>query len=464
MVHKRLSVSLIFILTLAVALRLLNLNQSFWLDEAAQVIESSRHLSQQLNIAADFHPPLYHLVLHFWLKLGSWEWLVRLPSVVFGVLSIYFAYLTGRVLFNQKVAILSALLLSVSGFHLWYSQETRPYMLFTFTAVASTYFLIQKRWIWYGIFSFASLYTMYFAPFLLLGHLVYVFNFEKKDLKVLLIIYALICAGFLPWMPNFLTQLQTGTGGFFAGWTDIVSQSVSKGVPLTFAKFILGKGSIDNNILYMVLVLPVFLIFLFSLYKLYESNNGRKLQVLFIVPLTAAFVVSFFIPILAPQRMIFLLPLFYLIQAYGINKLLPICRSFAISIVFITTFLSAILYFTNPYIQREQWRQAVSYVEKTSKKNSISLFAFPEAFAPYLWYSKGLVSGYGVAHSFRVTQIDLISLPSLDRKERVYFFQYLSGLTDPDGLTHTFLTQRQFVNTATVDFPGVGLIYVYDKI
>ena len=55
---------LIVILFLALILRLVNLDQSFWLDEAAQVIESSRPLNQQFNLAADFHPPLYHLFLH----------------------------------------------------------------------------------------------------------------------------------------------------------------------------------------------------------------------------------------------------------------------------------------------------------------------------------------------------------------------------------------------------------------
>ena len=51
--------NLLILLTifLGFLLRIVNLNQSFWLDEAAQVIESARPLSEQLNIAADFHPP-----------------------------------------------------------------------------------------------------------------------------------------------------------------------------------------------------------------------------------------------------------------------------------------------------------------------------------------------------------------------------------------------------------------------
>ena len=59
------------VLILAVLIRIINLNQSLWLDEAAQVLESIRPLSEQLNIAGDFWPPLYHVTLHFWMYLGK---------------------------------------------------------------------------------------------------------------------------------------------------------------------------------------------------------------------------------------------------------------------------------------------------------------------------------------------------------------------------------------------------------
>lgn len=45
------------ILLLALALRLPLLGGSFWLDEAAQYLESARPFSQQLAIREDFQPP-----------------------------------------------------------------------------------------------------------------------------------------------------------------------------------------------------------------------------------------------------------------------------------------------------------------------------------------------------------------------------------------------------------------------
>src|SRR3989344_6087225 len=171
------------ILLITFVLRLVNLNQSFWLDEAAQVIESTRPFSQQFNIASDFHPPLYHLMLHLWLKMGTSEWFARLPSVLFGVLSVFFLYQIGRILFDYKTAVAGAILTSFSAYHIWYSQEARPYILFTFLSLISTYFLLKKQWIRYFVFSLFCMYTLYFAPFLFLGHFVFVVLYGRKDLK-----------------------------------------------------------------------------------------------------------------------------------------------------------------------------------------------------------------------------------------------------------------------------------------
>lgn len=72
----------IAILLLALILRLLLINHSFWLDEAAQAIESARPLSQQLEIAKDFQPPLFHLWLHLFTYLSHAEWWLRLASLI----------------------------------------------------------------------------------------------------------------------------------------------------------------------------------------------------------------------------------------------------------------------------------------------------------------------------------------------------------------------------------------------
>ena len=49
-------------------------------------------------------PPLYYLFLHEFLKIGSNEFLIRLPSVLFFALSIIVCFLIAQKLFDKTIA------------------------------------------------------------------------------------------------------------------------------------------------------------------------------------------------------------------------------------------------------------------------------------------------------------------------------------------------------------------------
>lgn len=452
------------ILLLGLLVRLINLNQSFWLDEAAQVIESSRPLSRQFDIISDFHPPLYHLLLHFWLNFGHSEIWVRLISVIAGVISIYLIYRLGRYFGKEKTGMIAALFLALSPYHVWYSQEARPYMLFVLFSLVSTFMLIRKKWFMYSLAVVLCLYSLYFAPFLMLGHIVYVFFFERKYFRNLLISLFFSGTLFIPWMPSFIRQLERGTSGFFSGWTNIVSMVPVKAVPMTFAKFIFGKGTIDNLLIYGLITMPMFLLFLLGIWKSIEKKEGIKIIILFFVPFITAIAFSFIVPIIAPQRLIFLLPIFLLIITFGIFYLKNIWwKGLAIFIVIITSLIGLVDYYSNPYVQREQWRQAAGYVEKDGTDDSMAIFVFPQPFAPYLWYRDGTVPAIGIAPKFQIGNDDLDKLSTvLVNKNRIYLFQYLTGLTDPSSLTVSFIKSLGYGQTGIKDFPGVGLIYLFE--
>ena len=76
--------SIILFLT-SLIVRLVSANQSFWLDEGVSISFARLPLGSLFtSIANDFHPPLYYLLLHFWLPIaGRAEWLIRLPNIIF---------------------------------------------------------------------------------------------------------------------------------------------------------------------------------------------------------------------------------------------------------------------------------------------------------------------------------------------------------------------------------------------
>ncbi len=87
-----------------------------------------------LLLNEDNHPPLYFALFHLWLKLfpssGDYInlWASRAFPALFGVLAIPVAYLVGKFVFRSTVmANLAALLIAVSPYHIFLSQEARHY-------------------------------------------------------------------------------------------------------------------------------------------------------------------------------------------------------------------------------------------------------------------------------------------------------------------------------------------------
>lgn len=130
--NKEYSILLILIITLGAGLRIYNLGtESYWHDEFIMVRVASESLSYIYNEALDGRPPVYVVSAHFWIKLfGTSETATRSLSAIFGIVSIPMMYLVGKQLYNRKLGILSAFLISVSQFQIYYSQEFRYYSLF----------------------------------------------------------------------------------------------------------------------------------------------------------------------------------------------------------------------------------------------------------------------------------------------------------------------------------------------
>jgi len=91
------------ILLLALILRLINLNQSLWLDEAVQAITAKGSFAYIFQeIIGDFHPPLYHFLMHYWVSIfGSSEIAIRMPSVLFGVGTVWLVYKIAKIICGQ---------------------------------------------------------------------------------------------------------------------------------------------------------------------------------------------------------------------------------------------------------------------------------------------------------------------------------------------------------------------------
>lgn len=227
--------ALVFILLLALGLRLYQLDQeNIWTDEALTI-----HHAQEQDWPEFIHfistteaaPPGHYLFLHYWISwFSDSEFSVRLPSVIFGVLSVWLLFLVVRKFFDQKVALLSSLFMATSMLQILFSQEARLYSLFTFLVLLSAYFFrgINERSgmaIGYFCTIAAALYVNYLAMLVMLFYSVILWlgrkNLSGKFLWAGSLIHLFIVGGMslLLW-PILRVQfsiLNNGLSDIFAG-------------------------------------------------------------------------------------------------------------------------------------------------------------------------------------------------------------------------------------------------------
>ncbi len=211
------SIWIVLVTAMALVLRLVRLDfQPLWWDEGWSVYFAATDPGAMLRLTAvDIHPPLYYLLLHVWIELvGAGPVAVRLLSVLIGVATVPLLYLAGRRLFGREVGLAAALLLAVSPFHVFYSQEVRMYGLVTLLGVAALCFACPggraggRWWVWVGYVAAAAaaLYAEYYAVFLILAlNVVVVLRWARgrrpvKELFSWLAAQAAVVVLYLPWL------------------------------------------------------------------------------------------------------------------------------------------------------------------------------------------------------------------------------------------------------------------------
>jgi mannosyltransferase len=211
------------IILLAFSLRLWGLGaESAWIDEAYSIALAKHSILEILKgTAADQHPPLYYLLLHYWLHFGSSVVYARALSLIVGMIHIGQTLRFGRKLAGDWLALGTGLLLAISPMHVWYSQEARMYILLASLTTASTMELWdclrgKNHWLPYALFSILAIYTHYFAIFVFVGHtfLAFAWAWMKHEKKgVIHWAGAMLVVGlaFLPWFPISLYQTRFHT-------------------------------------------------------------------------------------------------------------------------------------------------------------------------------------------------------------------------------------------------------------
>ncbi len=329
------------ILILGLILRLISLNQSLWLDEATTALVAKMPIYDFFTkfMPADFHPPLYYMIVSLWSKVfGYSEIALRIPSIIFGVLTIYIVYLIAKQA-RLKYPLLPALFLATSGLHVYYSQEARMYGLVTWLVSCLVLTFIKRDWLKFSILLPLIFLTDYVS--LLILPVLFLYKYSRK------LFYSAIPLAFtfLVWLPILSKQLTAGMSIRESAWWNILGSVTFKNIALVPTKFMIGRVNFDNKFLYALIIIIISAIFIYVIGKAKNKLNWYW----FALSLLFGILLSFFIPTLTYFRYLFILPAFYLLLSESTSKV------FIIIILFINL-LSTGFYLFDSRFQREDWR------------------------------------------------------------------------------------------------------------
>jgi 4-amino-4-deoxy-L-arabinose transferase-like glycosyltransferase len=168
--------ALLGVLALAAAVRLYWIGLgSLDVDEAFTVWVARHPAGGIWSVLArlDDHPPLYYVMLHWWMRIfGDGAVVLRLPSVLCGVLAVGLAYCLGRIVRRHALGLLAAFLAALSPDLVRWSQESRMYALETLALAAAMVALARllavgvrspAAWTGYVLGSAAAVWTDYTA-------------------------------------------------------------------------------------------------------------------------------------------------------------------------------------------------------------------------------------------------------------------------------------------------------------
>ena len=139
---------LALIVLLGFGLRFYDLDkENLWFDEGYTILSINQDniggVIDQAEIT-ETKPSVYFIILHLWSEIfGLSMFALRFFSLLCGVISIILLYLLAKELFDKKVAILSALLISISLFDIIYSQEARVFSFFTTLTILSFFIFVK---------------------------------------------------------------------------------------------------------------------------------------------------------------------------------------------------------------------------------------------------------------------------------------------------------------------------------
>ncbi|HEX9015414.1 MAG TPA: glycosyltransferase family 39 protein, partial [Chloroflexota bacterium] len=439
-----------------------------------------------LLISEDIHPPLYPLILHFWmLAAGSSEFAVRYLSLFAGVALVPLFYVTARRLERlagesrlpglSLLGLVAVVLSASSAFYVGYSQEARNYMLVTALGLLSSYLLLRalagegrRAWRLYAVAATSCVYANYTAFLLLVFHGIFVTIARRGHpgtRKSWLRAMAVTAVAYVPWV-GFSVQQLTRINDYWPG-----TLKMGTAVRTTFAQLLAGggadvPGAWTEAVAIVVLLLFGALVLLVGASRARTSERSLFLLLYLLVPSVILFAIAYSRPKFDPRYLLVATPAFYLVLASGMAWLLGSARSrlplplrgllplLGIACLLGVVFASTV--YGEPTKTKADYRSLISFMERQAQPGD-AVVVLMNAPHPYIYYGRSGLPWYPMERvdNFEdaITRLNKLA----EEHRRLWFILWQQEWEDPaDYVMHVMSDQATEVKLGA-NFAGLEL-------
>lgn len=460
----------IFFLALLVRLWKLT-DHSLWFDEAMSLHWAQQSLADIWRVGFDArldpHPPLYYLLMAAVVRLfGAGEVAARLPSVLIGAALVFPIIGLGRRLHSNAAGLIAALLIALSPFMVWYSQEARMYAQATTLGVAALYLLMRALeeeetrlwWIGFILASLAALYTYLLTAVLLPVAACWLLlacrhASSRRQAFIGFLALGLVSLGFLPLA--------------FDAWQSRATLSVLPSGPppatLAVLRNWLGvwawhKAGWDASLGWIVAAIAL------AGAAIAPPRGRLHLLTFLFLPLALAFLLAQRDPLVLAETRYFIVavPPILLGVASLLAWLLMRWRLLGILVVIVILGASYTDLRANwdPIHRREDWRAAANYVTTHSVSGDTILVHVDYMNVAFQQYYRGALPVYFPFHD-QLTDLAQVTSPleGMSDFDTIWLVQSHTGTFDPNHLVERWLSERYPL--VTEQYPAGVLVKGY---
>ncbi len=218
--------------------------------------------------ASDIHPPLYFWLFHVWIRLtGTSEFAIRSFSVFLGLITTAVAYvLTLRLSRRRLAASIALVLITLSPYHITWSQDARMYALATMSVGLTAYAYLRgwtRAMVFGGIAAALSHYFGAFVIVIIVLHRVFYWRDNRRDRRQFvgaILVIALVC---LLWAVYAFGLIRRDAGH--------ASFDPQHTIQLMATLYTVGKSADLQS--YVAVVLPILLVFLSGILLSWLDNR-----------------------------------------------------------------------------------------------------------------------------------------------------------------------------------------------